>query len=153
MNPERTSIGRRLESLAGKEVGPSRWLVVDQDLIDAFARVTDDEQWIHVDPQRASAESPYGSTVAHGMLTLSLAPGLAIELLELESAPLVVNYGLNRVRFPAPLPAGKRIRLSLTVAEVQLVSGGVRPVLDVSIEAEGQEKPVCVAQLIFQVQE
>lgn len=143
----------RLERLVGVEIGPGRWLEIDQGTIDRFAAATLDEQWIHVDPARAAKESPFGGTVAHGMLTLSLAPKLAIELLELETAPLVINYGLNRVRFPAPLRAGQRIRLFLSIIKVERLTGGARFPFDLRIEAEGSPKPVCVAQMIFQLQE
>lgn len=140
-----------LERLLGSELGPSRWVEVDQAMIDRFAEATGDSQWIHVDPERAATESPYGTTVAHGMLTLSLAPGLAIELLGLASAPLVVNYGLNRVRFPAPLLSGSRTRMFVTVSQLDPLPGGVRAMLDLRFESEGQDRPVCVAQLILQV--
>lgn len=142
----------RLEGRMGLEIGPSRWILVDQDRIDRFAAATSDEQWIHVDPERAAAESPFGGTVAHGMLTLSLVPRLAIELLELEEAPLVINYGLNRVRFPAPLGAGGRVRMYLTVTQLERAAGGARLTFDARVDTEEGSKPVCVAQLIFQVQ-
>ena len=143
----------RLEGMVGREIGPGRWVEVDQGMIDRFAAATLDEQWIHVDPERARAESPFGGTVAHGMLTLSLVPGLAIELLGLESVPSVINYGLEKVRFPAPVPAGSRVRLEVTVTSLQPLQGATRVHFDARVEAEGQTKPVCVAGLIFQVQE
>ena len=153
MDSKPTSIiGQRLEGLIGTEIGPSRWLEIEQQTIDRFAAATFDEQWIHVDPQRAADESPFGGTVAHGMLTLSLVPGLAIELLELESAPLVINYGLDKVRFPAPVPAGSLIRLYLTPTAVQAIDAAVRIHFDARVEVERQSKPACVAGLIFQVQ-
>ena len=141
----------RLRQLQGQELEPSRWVTVDQELIDTFARATFDDQWIHVDPERAGRESPFGGTIAHGMLTLSLVPRLALELLELTDAPMVINYGLNRVRFPAPLPAGKRVRVSLQLAGLEEVKGGVRVTCSCAVEAEGSEKPVCVAELLLQV--
>ena len=146
-----SGISERLENLVGVELGPSRSIGVDQDLIDSFAAATFDEQWIHVDPVRAAHDSPFGGTVAHGMLTLSLVPGLAIELLGLESAPLVINYGFERVRFPAPVPAGSSLALYLTLNAVRPVNEAVRVHFEARVEAEGQAKPACVAGLIFQV--
>src|SRR5690625_384177 len=107
--------------------------------------------WIHTDPERAEKESPFGATVAHGMLTVSLAPRLALEVLELLDARLIINYGLNRVRFPAPVKAGTRVRLHLTVAEVNDVKGGVRATLQAELEAEGADRPVCVAEFLLQI--
>ena len=112
------SHAERVRELTGQALEPSRWVLVDQQLINLFADATFDHQWIHTDPERAEKESPFGATVAHGMLTVSLAPRLALEVLELLDARLIINYGLNRVRFPAPVKAGTRVRLHLTVAEV-----------------------------------
>lgn len=151
MTDDQVETRTRLEGLVGKEAGPSRWLEVDQQMIERFAAVTGDEQWIHVDPGRAAEESPFGGTVAHGMLTLSLAPGLAIELLDLGSAPLVVNYGFNRVRFPAPLHSGSRVRMFVTVAQLEPLEEAMRAILDLRFEDEEQAKPVCVAQLVLQI--
>src|SRR5699024_4997662 len=99
----------RIRSLVGAEIVPSRWIEISQQLIDTFADATLDHQWIHVDPERAKQESPFGGTVAHGMLTLSMAPRLALEQLELTEAKIVINYGLNKVRFPAAVPAGSEV--------------------------------------------
>ncbi|MEX2542351.1 MAG: MaoC family dehydratase [Trueperaceae bacterium] len=145
------ALSARMRELLGRELGPSRRLMVDQQTIDRFADATGDRQWIHVDPERAARESPFGATVAHGMLTLSLAPGLAIELLGLEQARLVVNYGLNRVRFPAPLLVGSQVRLALTLAELEPAGNASRLTIDTRLQDDRQDRPVCVAQLVFQL--
>ncbi|MEX1357847.1 MAG: MaoC family dehydratase [Gaiellaceae bacterium] len=134
----------------GLELGPSRWFDVPQERIDAFAEVTEDRQWIHVDPERA-AESPFGTTVAHGLLTLGLVIPITYELMPVEDASLAVNYGLNRVRFPAPVPAGSRVRGRLRVEEVTDVDGGVQVVAAATVEREGAEKPVVAAELVFRL--
>jgi acyl dehydratase len=134
----------------GLELGPSRWFDVPQERIDAFAELTEDRQWIHVDPERA-AESPFGTTVAHGLLTLALVIPITYELMPVEDARLAVNYGLNRVRFPAPVPAGSRVRGRLRVDEVADVDGGVQVVAAATVEREGVEKPVVAAELVFRL--
>jgi acyl dehydratase len=134
----------------GLELGPSRWFDVPQERIDAFAETTDDRQWIHVDPARA-AESPFGTTVAHGLLTLSLVIPITYELMPVEDARLAVNYGLNRVRFPAPVPAGSRVRGRLRLEEVTDVDGAVQVVAAATVEREGTEKPVVAAELVFRL--
>lgn len=134
----------------GLELGPSRWFDVPQERIDAFAEATEDRQWIHVDPQLA-AESPFGTTVAHGLLTLALVIPIAYELMPVEDARLAVNYGLNRVRFPAPVPAGSRVRGWLRVDEVTVVGGAVQVVAAATVEREGAEKPVVAAELVFRL--
>jgi acyl dehydratase len=134
----------------GLELGPSRWFDVPQERIDAFAAVTEDRQWIHVDPERA-AESPFGTTVAHGLLTLGLVIPITYELMPVEDARLALNYGLNRVRFPAPVPAGSRVRGRLRVEEVSEVDGGVQVVAAAIVEREGAEKPVVAAELVFRL--
>jgi acyl dehydratase len=139
----------RLQGLLGRELGPSAWVEVDQGTVDRFANATGDRQWIHIDAKRARAESPFGGTVAHGMFTIGLAPALAIGMLGLEQAALVVNYGLNRVRFPAPLLVGSRVRMRLSVTEVEPLEESVRLTFDVGLEDDRQEKPVCVAQFVF----
>ena len=132
----------------GREVAVSDWFTVTQERIDLFAEATEDRQWIHVDPKRAAAESPFGGPVAHGFLTLSLLPRLAGEALSLPEAKLSVNYGLNRVRFPSPVRAGQRIRAHFAPAAVEDVPGGVQLTWTVTIEAEGNEKPACVAETV-----
>ena len=134
----------------GLELGPSRWFDVPQERIDAFAELTEDRQWIHVDPERA-AQSPFGTTVAHGLLTLALVIPITYELMPVEDARLAVNYGLNRVRFPAPVPAGSRVRGRLRVEEVADVDGGVQVVAAATVEREGAEKPVVAAELVFRL--
>jgi acyl dehydratase len=130
----------------GVELGPSSWLDVTQERIDAFAEATDDRQWIHVDPERA-AGGPFGGTIAHGFLTLSLCVPLLAELLP-PSDGMVVNYGVNRVRFPAAVPAGSRIRGRLRVTSVEEGTAGERANIEAVVECEGVEKPVCVAELV-----
>jgi len=133
--------------LVGKELGPTEWFEVDQERIDLFARATDDPQWIHVDPEKA-AEGPFGTTIAHGFLTLSLCVPLMSKTLSLTGYRMGINYGVNRVRFPAPLPSGSRIRATFTVQSVEEVQGGDQAVVLAIIEREGSEKPVCVAELV-----
>ena len=136
----------RLDDLVGVELGPSRWLEVTQERIDAFAAATGDPQWIHVDPVRA-AEGPFGGTIAHGFLTLSLCVPMLYELLP-PSEHMIVNYGVNRVRFTAPVPSGARIRGSFRVLGVGATQSGSRVTIEAAIECEGVEKPVCVAELV-----
>ena len=134
--------------LIGREL-VSDWLAIEQARIDEFARATDDPQWIHTDPVRA-AEGPFGTTIAHGFLTLSLVVPLFEQALpQLEGYRLTVNYGLNRVRFPAPVPSDSRVRARFVVEDVEEVSGGEQARVAATIEREGQEKPVCVAEALF----
>jgi acyl dehydratase len=133
---------------AGDEFGPTRWVEVDQDRVDAFAGATEDSPWIHTNRQRA-AEGPFGTTIAHGFLTLSLLPALWFEVAGDGDHPLTVNYGVNRVRFPAPVPVGSRVRASFRVEEVTEVAGGEQARINAAVEREGEEKPVCVAELVF----
>jgi acyl dehydratase len=132
----------------GLELGPSSWLEITQDRIDGFADATDDHQWIHVDPERA-AEGPFGTTIAHGYLTLSLLVPFSYELLAVEGVKMGINYGLNRVRFPAPVPVGSRLRARFRLEDVSEVDGGVQVTANATVEREGQEKPVCAAELVF----
>jgi acyl dehydratase len=133
---------------AGDEFGPSRWVEVDQGRVDAFAGATKDSQWIHTNRQRA-AEGPFGTTIAHGFLTLSLLPALWFEVAGDGDHPLTVNYGVNRVRFPAPVPVGSRVRASFRVEDVTEVAGGEQARINAAVEREGEGKPVCVAELVF----
>jgi acyl dehydratase len=138
-----------LKALQGKEIGPSEWREVTQKDIDTFADLTGDHQWIHTDTERAKKESPFGTTVAHGNLTLSLIDGLRIELLKSTGFKLGVNYGWNKVRFPAPVPSGSRIRATAEVVEVEEVAGGwFQIVTRFKVEVEGNEKPACVADSV-----
>lgn len=142
---------RDLEDLRrqiGREVAVSEWLAVTQERIDLFADATDDHQWIHVDHRRAKAEPPFCCTVARGFLTLSLLPRLAADTLVLPETKLVVNYGLNRVRFPSPVRAGQRIRAHFSPTAIEDVPGGIQLTWTVTIEAEGSEKPACVAETV-----
>ena len=132
--------------LIGKELGPTEWFEVDQARIDEFARATDDPQWIHIDPVRA-AEGPFGTTIAHGFLTLSLCVPMLYEVLP-RGGTFAVNYGTNRVRFPAPVPSGSRVRGRFRVVAVDEVDSGSRATLEATVECEGVEKPVCVAELV-----
>ncbi len=138
-----------LKSLMGKEVGPTDWREVTQDDIDTFARLSGDDQWIHVDVERAKTESPFGTTVAHGNLTLSMIDGLRRDLIESRGFKLGVNYGWNKVRFPAPVPTGSRLRATAEIMSVDDVGGGwVQVVTKFTVEAEGGEKPVCVGESV-----
>jgi len=138
-----------LRDAIGKELGPTDWLEISQERIDAFADATDDHQWIHVDPARA-ADGPFGTTIAHGYLTLSLcAPLLAQALAGIGGASMGINYGTNKVRYPAPVPVGSRIRARATVASVDEIPGGEQAVVVTTVEREGGEKPVCVAELVI----
>ncbi len=132
----------------GAEYGPSSWLEVPQERIRAFADATGDHQWIHVDPERAAA-GPFGTTIAHGYLTLSLIPAMTYEVLPREEGGMAVNYGLNRVRFPAPVPVGSRVRGSFRVESVEEAAWGHQATLTATVEREGGDKPVCVAELVF----
>jgi acyl dehydratase len=146
--PQRVIDGvAELRGLVGQEVGQSDWFTVTQERIDAFAEATEDRQWIHCDPGRARAESPYGTTIAHGHLTLSLMSHLLSQAVRV-SGPFsrVINYGLNRVRFPAPVPAGARIRARCTLQAAEEVSGGLHVTWSVAVEREGEPRPVMVAE-------
>ena len=136
-----------LRALEGTELGPTDWVEVTQEKIDAFAEVTGDHQWIHVDPVRA-ADSPMGSTIAHGLLTLSLAPAFMESLMAFEEFAHALNYGYEKVRFPAPVPVGSRVRMRAQVQSVSEVPGGAQVVTAQTIEREGGDKPVCVAQSV-----
>src|SRR5687767_15110022 len=137
-----------IEDLVGEEL-VSPWLAIEQERIDEFARATDDPQWIHTDPERAAA-GPFGTTIAHGYLTLSLVVPLFEQALPpLEGYGMTLNYGLNRVRFTAPVPVGGRVRGRFAVEEVEDVTSGEQLRVAVTIELEGQEKPACVAEALF----
>jgi acyl dehydratase len=135
-------------ALKGRDLGQSRWVPVTQEQVSTFATLTGDEQWIHVDEQRAK-DGPFGTTIAHGFFVLSCSTGLLYELLEVRGGTQILNYGLNRVRFTAPTPVGSRVRMGLKVTDVAEVSGGYQVTFGLTFEREGQEKPVCVAELLF----
>lgn len=129
-----------LATLVGTDLGYSDWFEVTQDRINTFADATDDHQWIHVDPERAK-DGPFGAPIAHGFLTLSLFIPMWVDLLDVQGAGTKVNYGLDKVRFVSPVPAGSRVRLTATIAEVTEVGGGIQLVVDGTIEIEGGTKP------------
>jgi acyl dehydratase len=133
---------------AGAEFGPSSWIDVPQEKIDAFAEATGDHQWIHVDPKRAAA-GPFGTTIGHGYLTLSLLPAMSYEVVPHQEGGMAVNYGLNKVRFPAPVPSGSRVRGTFRVASVEEADWGFQATMTATVEREGADKPVCVAELVF----
>jgi acyl dehydratase len=139
-----------LRAKVGEELGVSDWHEVTQDAIDAFAAVTGDDQWIHTDPERAT-QTPFGGTIAHGYYTLSLHPRFAKQLLRFEGFAFAVNYGLDRVRFPAPLPVGNRVRMRITLLAVDDVLGGAQITMKLTFEGEGALKPVCVAESLTRV--
>jgi acyl dehydratase len=139
---------RDLETRIGEEVGVSPWVEMPQERIDLFAKATEDFQWIHVDPKRAKG-SPFGGTIAHGFLTLSMLPKLSESTFEFSDRKMGVNYGLNKVRFTAPVPAGAKIRGRFTLAQYEKIDGnGVQTTWKVTFEREGSDKPVCVAESI-----
>ena len=138
-----------LRELIGKPIGPSEWVEVTQEDIDKFAEVSRDDQWIHVDAERAEKESPFGTTVAHGNLTLSLIDGLRGQLIDQQGVAMGINYGWNKVRFPAPVPAGSKVRATAQVDSVEeLGDGWWHVVTKFTLEREGGEKPVCVAESV-----
>lgn len=136
-----------LPGLVGTELGASSWIDITQERINTFADATDDQQWIHVDPERAK-DGPFGAPIAHGFLTLSLTIPLWTELLDVTDAATKVNYGLNKVRFLSPVKVDSRVRLLATIAALEEVKGGVQITVDMTIEIEGAEKPAAVAQAI-----
>ena len=134
-----------LQSLIGQEVGESEWILVDQQRINLFADATGDHQWIHVDPVRA-ASGPFGTTVAHGFLTLSLLPEMFASAFEIRDTRMGVNYGLNRVRFTAPVPVNSRLRARFKLLAYEPIEGGAQCTIEVTMEREGSPKPVCIAE-------
>ncbi|MBI3157385.1 MAG: MaoC family dehydratase [Burkholderiales bacterium] len=133
-----------LQPLVGQEIGVSDWFVIDQARIDRFAEATGDDQWIHVDPVRAAA-GPFGATIAHGFLTLSMLPAMGMAAFEIGGLRMSVNYGLDRVRFPAPVRAGSRLRGRFVLREFQPIEGGAQLVVECTMELDGSSKPACVA--------
>ncbi len=132
----------------GEHLGYSEWMVIAQDRVDAFAEATGDHQWIHVDAERAAA-GPYGGTIAHGYLTLSLLPALGAQVYRVDGVPAAINYGLDRVRFPAPVPVGSRVRAGAELLSATPVPGGaIQAVVRFTVEIEGQDRPACVADTI-----
>jgi len=136
-----------LTDAVGEDLGSSDWLLVDQERVNAFADATEDHQWLHVDLERAK-EGPFGGTIAHGFLTLSMLPALGAQVFALETPGAKLNYGVNKVRFPAPLPVGSKIRVHVSVAEVTDIRAGKQMVLKHTVEIEGSDKPACVAETV-----
>ncbi|MFZ3556398.1 MaoC family dehydratase [Streptomyces sp. BH055] len=136
-----------LKGAVGEQLGYSDWVEIEQSRIDKFADATGDHQWIHVDPERAK-EGPFRTTIAHGYLTLSLLPLFGPQLMKVEGMKMGVNYGTNKVRFPAPVPVGSRLRATAKVTNVEDVAGGVQVTVAFSVEREGGDKPVCVAESV-----
>ena len=140
-----------LPSLKGTVLGSSEWFEITQDRVNTFADATDDHQWIHVDVERATRESPYGGPVGHGFLTLSLFVPMWAQVLLVTDTTMIVNYGLNKVRFPAPVPVGSKVRLSATLADVAEVKGGLQLTVGGVIERERGDKPVCVLEALVRI--
>ena len=138
----------QLAELVGQEVATSDWLVVSQDRIDAFANATDDHQWIHVDTARAKVAAPFGTTIAHGFLTLSLLSPLMRDAIRVDGLRMTLNYGLNRVRFVSPVPSGSRIRARVALAKVDDIGDSTQATWNITVEREGSEKPCVVAEWI-----
>ncbi len=136
-----------MRAAVGSDLGTSDWLEVTQERIDAFADATGDHQWIHVDPERA-ADGPFGTTIAHGYLTLSLVNAFLPQIVEVGGTSMGVNYGTNRVRFPAPVPVGSRIRCRAELTEVSEVDGGIQTTMTVTVEIEGGDRPACVVEVL-----
>ncbi len=139
-----------LKLAEGDDLGTSDWHAVTQEAIDAFADVTGDHQWIHVDPERAKS-TPFGGTIAHGYYTLALAPMFNEQIFGLQGFAFAVNYGLNKVRFPAPLPVGARVRMHTKLKSLEPVPGGAQVTIECTFEREGGDKPVCVAETLARV--
>ncbi|CAN5156176.1 MaoC family dehydratase [soil metagenome] len=148
MTSPRTIHLDQLATLVGEPLGPTPWRDIKQEDVDRFADATGDNQWIHTDVQRA-AEGPFGGTIAHGFMTLALIPVLTAALLDVQGTSLGVNYGLERVRFPAPVPVGTAVRATGELTSVEEVPGGLQGVMALTIERDGGTKPVCVAQPVF----
>jgi acyl dehydratase len=145
----RTIEVKDLKAHAGEHLGQSDWHEITQDQVNMFADATGDHQWIHVDPERAKS-GPFGRTIAHGYLTMSLIPGVLHEVWKVEGMKMGLNYGINKLRFPSPVPVGSKVRADVTLANVEEVGGGgFQATLNVTVEVEGQDKPGCVADVVF----
>lgn len=138
-----------LQSVVGDHLGYSEWIEISQEMVNTFAEATGDHQWIHIDVDRATKESPFGGPIAHGYLTLSLAPRLLPQVLTATGFAMGVNYGCEKVRFPSPVPVGAKLRMGATISEVKEIAGGAQCTIDLSFETEGSEKPSCVAAVVF----
>jgi acyl dehydratase len=137
-----------LKKLIGQEVAITEWFSITQERVNQFAEATGDHQWIHLDAERCKKESPYGTTIAHGFLTLSLLPLIMQSAVSMPESKLSVNYGLNKVRFPAPVPVGSKLRGRMMLQDVEDIEGGVQITWKVTIERDGSDKPVCIAESI-----
>jgi len=137
-----------LKGLVGQHLGYSGWIRIDQERVNLFADATGDHQWIHVDPERARS-GPFGTTIAHGYLTLSLIPVLQSQIIQVDGVTMGVNYGCNKVRFPAPVPVGSELRMGAAIASIDDFDGGVQVVMDVTLEVKDAPKPSCAAQVVF----
>ena len=137
-----------IEAAGERDLGTSSWVTIEQRQIDLFAEATGDHQWIHVDVERAK-QGPFGAPIAHGYLTLSLAPALLPEIYRVTDINMAVNYGLNKLRFPSPVPVGSKVRAGASLVGVDEIPGGAQVTMDVAFEVEGQDKPACVAQVVF----
>lgn len=142
-----------LKERVGEHLGYSDWHEVTQDQVNLFADATGDHQWIHVDPERAVKESPFGGPIAHGYLTISLAPRLLPQVVQVRGISMGVNYGINKLRFPTPVPVGGQLRAGASLANVEDIAGGAQVTLDVTFEVEGKDKPACVAQVVYRYYE
>ena len=138
-----------LKTMAGKELGVSDWLDVTQEAINMFAESTHDHQWIHIDVDRCKKESPWGQTIAHGYYTISLAPYLLGQIVEVEGVQMGINYGINKLRFPSPVKVGKKVRARAEIVDVSDVANGVQAVIKMTFEIDGEDKPACVAEVIY----
>ena len=139
-----------LKAKVGEELGVSEWHEVTQEAVDAFAEATNDHQWIHVDPERAKA-TPFGGTIAHGLYTLSLGPQFSYAMFSIENVAFGLNYGYDRVRFPAPVPVGSKVRMRASLTSVDDIPGGVQTKITQTFEVEGGENPVCVAESLSRI--
>ncbi|NNN10962.1 MAG: MaoC family dehydratase [Acidimicrobiaceae bacterium] len=137
-----------LKAKIGEHIGYSDWHQITQEQINLFADATGDHQWIHVDPERA-ASGPFGTTIAHGYLTMSLIPMLLEQVLSVSGVSMAINYGANKLRFPSPVPSGSKVRLGATLAEVEEIQGGAQALVDITIETEGSTKPSLATQIVF----
>ena len=140
-----------LKTLVGEHLGHSNWLEIDQARVQMFADATGDQQWIHTDPERAKAQSPFGGPIAHGYLTLSLGPVLLPEIYSVGGIAMGVNYGANKVRFMSPVPVGAKVRAGAKLLGVEDIAGGAQATIEVTFECEGATKPSCVAEVIFRM--
>lgn len=138
-----------MQTLVGQELGVSDWHLVTQDEVDQFAAATHDHQWIHVDPERCRRESPFGGPIAHGYYTIALAPALLAQVLSVRGVRMGVNYGLNKMRLPSPVPVGSRVRMRASLAAYEPIAGGGSVSLGLTFEVENQAKPACVAEVIY----